>query len=114
MSDSTSLILVLVLPFAGSVLAMLLPVNARNAEAWIAGAVALASLLIASSFYPDAARGRVVRATFEWLPTNGLEFTLRMDGYAWLFAVLVTGIGALVILYARYYMSPRDPVPRFF
>ena len=30
------------------------------------------------------------------------------------FAVLVTGIGFLVILYARYYMSPADPVPRFF
>ena len=28
--------------------------------------------------------------------------------------MLVTGIGALVALYARYYMSPADPVPRFF
>jgi multicomponent K+:H+ antiporter subunit A len=31
-----------------------------------------------------------------------------------MFAMLVTGIGALVALYARYYMSPDDPVPRFF
>ena len=37
-----------------------------------------------------------------------------MDGFAWLFAALVTGIGFLVVLYARYYMSPEDPVPRFF
>jgi multicomponent K+:H+ antiporter subunit A len=37
-----------------------------------------------------------------------------MDGYAWLFAALVTGIGLLVVVYARYYMSPQDPVPRFF
>jgi lipopolysaccharide biosynthesis regulator YciM len=29
-------------------------------------------------------------------------------------AMLVLGIGALVVLYARYYMSPADPVPRFF
>ena len=28
--------------------------------------------------------------------------------------MLVTGIGFLVVLYARYYMSPADPVPRFF
>src|SRR5690606_6500526 len=39
---------------------------------------------------------------------------LRMDALAWLFAILVLGIGLLVILYARYYMSPKDPVPRFF
>ena len=37
-----------------------------------------------------------------------------MDGFAWIFAMLVTGIGFLVVLYARYYMSPADPVPRFF
>ena len=37
-----------------------------------------------------------------------------MDGFAWMFAMLVTGIGFLVVLYARYYMSPADPVPRFF
>ena len=39
---------------------------------------------------------------------------LRLDGFAWLFAMLITGIGLLVVLYARYYMSPEDPVPRFF
>jgi NADH:ubiquinone oxidoreductase subunit 5 (subunit L)/multisubunit Na+/H+ antiporter MnhA subunit len=37
-----------------------------------------------------------------------------MDGYAWLFALLVAFIGTLVVMYARYYMSPQDPVPRFF
>jgi multicomponent K+:H+ antiporter subunit A len=31
-----------------------------------------------------------------------------------MFSMLVTGIGFLVVLYARYYMSPEDPVPRFF
>ena len=39
---------------------------------------------------------------------------LRLDGFAWLFSMLVLGIGTLVSLYARYYMSPEDPVPRFF
>lgn len=37
-----------------------------------------------------------------------------MDGFAWLFTMLVLGIGALVVLYVRYYMSLSDPVPRFF
>src|SRR5690606_25169007 len=39
---------------------------------------------------------------------------LRLDALAWLFCILVFGIGLLVILYARYYMSPRDPVSRFY
>ncbi|MEP6606508.1 MAG: monovalent cation/H+ antiporter subunit A, partial [Nitrosospira sp.] len=37
-----------------------------------------------------------------------------MDGFAWLFAMLVTVMGTLVVLYARYYMAVQDPVPRFF
>lgn len=114
MPDGVPLLALLMLPFVGSIVAALLPVNARNAEAWLAGAVALAALAIAAQFYFHAASGEVVRMQFEWLPTLGLIFTLRSDGFAWMFAVLVTGIGFLVVLYARYYMSPQDPVPRFF
>jgi len=106
------LILLLALPFAGSLCAALLPANARNAEAWLAGTVALAALGLALSVYPEMSNAQVLRFDAEWLP--GLDFTLRMDGFAWMFSVLVTGIGFLVVLYARYYMSPSDPVPRFF
>ncbi len=106
--------MLLVLPLAGSLVAGMLPANARNAEAWLAGAVALGGLAIAASFYPEMSNGQVVRLGAAWLPALGLEFTLRLDGFAWLFAMLVTGMGFLVVLYARYYMSPKDPVPRFF
>ncbi|MGE3743836.1 MAG: proton-conducting transporter membrane subunit, partial [Geminicoccaceae bacterium] len=114
MPSETLLIAVLALPFAGSCLAALLRANARNAEAWLAGAVALASLAFVAACYPRIVDGGVVRHTVEWVPDLGLEFSLRMDGFAWIFATLVTGIGFLVVLYARYYMSPADPVPRFF
>lgn len=108
------LALIVALPFLGSLCASLLPSNARNAEAWLAGFVTLASLALVASLYPQVIAGGVVRASFQWLPQFDLHFYLRMDGYAWLFAMLVTFIGALVVLYARYYMSPADPVPRFF
>src|SRR5689334_1456497 len=108
------LLALLALPFAGSIAAALLRANARNAEAWLAGALALGALALAASQYPEMANGKVVRFGVEWLPALGIDFALRMDGFAWLFCVLVTGIGFLVVLYARYYMSAQDPVPRFF
>ena len=113
-SDETLLIVLTALPFVGSIVAALLPVNARNAEAWLAGAIALTALGITWKFYPQVASGEIIRSQVEWLPSLGLDFALRMDGYAWMFSMLVTGIGFLVVLYARYYMSPQDPVPRFF
>src|SRR5690606_2531355 len=112
--NTMSLIFILALPFLGSLCAALLPTNARNAEAWLAGAVALTSFVLVASLYPQVIDGGVVRADVAWAPALGLQFTLRMDGYAWLFALIVSGMGALVVLYARYYMSPDDPVPRFF
>jgi multicomponent K+:H+ antiporter subunit A len=108
------LLLLLALPFVGSVIAALLPANARHIEAWLAGAVALAGLALSASFYPAVAENGVVRSEIPWLPAQGLDLVVRMDGFAWLFAMLVTGIGLLVVFYARYYMSPRDPVARFF
>ena len=108
------LVLLLGLPFAGSIAAALLPTNARNAEAWLAGVVALSGLAIVWAFYPQMSNGEVIRFELAWLPAFGLGFMLRLDGFAWMFGALVTGIGFLVVLYARYYMSPADPVPRFF
>ena len=101
----------LLAPFIGSVIAAFLPANARNRESWLAGAVALFGLISAVALYTP---GQVLYERISWVPSLGLEFTLRMDGLAWVFAMLVLGIGLLVVLYARYYMSSEDPVPRFF
>ena len=108
------LLTLVLLPFAGSLIAACLPTNARNAEAWLSGAVALGGLLILGWLYPMVWDGGVVRHHIEWMPTHGVDFAVRMDALAWLFAMLVLGIGLLVVLYARYYMSPNDPVARFF
>ncbi|WHZ12284.1 MAG: Na(+) H(+) antiporter subunit A / Na(+) H(+) antiporter subunit B [Burkholderiaceae bacterium] len=104
----------IVLPFLGSLLAALLPPNSRNAESTLAGVVALVCAVQAALYFPAIAEGTVLRQSIGWLPALGLNLTIRIDGLAWLFCMLVFGIGALVVLYARYYMSPTDPVPRFF
>ncbi len=108
------LVLLVALPFIASVLATLLPANARNRESTLAGLVALGCALQAAWLFPQLAGGNVIREEIEWVPALGLNLVLRMDGFAWLFCMLVLGIGALVVLYARYYMSASDPVPRFF
>src|SRR5690606_2358796 len=64
--------------------------------------------------FPQLADGAVIRHEVAWLPSMGLNLVFRLDGFAWLFGLLITGVGFLVVLYARYYMSPKDPVPRFF
>ncbi|SMP77328.1 monovalent cation/H+ antiporter subunit A [Noviherbaspirillum suwonense] len=108
------LLCLVLLPFVGSLLVAFLPAHARNRAAGLAGCTAFLGLLLAAYLYLWVGVGEVLRFEARWLPAYGLNFMLRMDGLAWLFSILVLGIGVLVILYARYYMSPEDPVPRFF
>ncbi len=109
-----TLLTLVALPFAGSALAALLPTNARNIAAMWSALIALVALVFVGSMYPDLQAGAVLREEWLWMPTLGLNVIFRVDGFAWMFALLVTGIGFLVSVYARYYMSPEDPVPRFF
>ena len=108
------LLTLILLPFIGSLIAACLPANARNREAWLAGLLVLAGLVLAAWQFPSVSDGQVLRQEYSWLPEYGLNLVLRLDALAWIFVILVLGIGFLVVLYARYYMSPEDPVPRFF
>jgi multicomponent K+:H+ antiporter subunit A len=111
---SLPLILLVLLPFAGALVSACLPNGSRNRPAAVAGVFTLAALLIAISRFDELGAGQMVLTRYEWLPLFGLDFIMRMDGLAWLFSIMVLGIGLLVILYARYYMSKRDPVARFY
>jgi multicomponent K+:H+ antiporter subunit A len=112
-SASVSLLLLALLPFAGAVLLALLPANARRASMWVAGAVALGALALALQAAPAMFDGAVLRWRIDWMPSLGLAFGFRMDGLAFLFALLISAIGALVVLYAAYYLAAEDPARRF-
>lgn len=114
MAAGTVLLILTTLPFIGSLTVAFLRSDARNAAAWISGAVTLASALLTLTLFPKVSGNVVLSRKIEWIAPLGLELHLRMDGFAWMFAMLITAIGVLVVLYARYYMSPSDPVPRFF
>jgi multicomponent K+:H+ antiporter subunit A len=109
-----SVLFLLFLPFIGSAVAALLPTNARNLESSWAALVALGVALSVALLYPDVRDGGVVTERLQWLPSLGLDLVVRIDGFAWMFAMLVSGMGVLVVMYARYYLSPEDPAARFY
>ncbi|MBS0596049.1 MAG: monovalent cation/H+ antiporter subunit A [Proteobacteria bacterium] len=108
------LVFLLLLPFAGALVAALLPTHARTAAATWAAVVSAAGLAWVLWLTPTLQAGTVLREEYRWIPSAGINLLVRLDGLAWMFALLVTGIGLLVAVYARYYMSREDPVPRFF
>ncbi len=61
-------------------------------------------------------RGWVRGEGKDWAPSVGLDLTLRLDGFSFLFCLLITGIGTLVIVYSGGYLTgkPRRQRARFF
>jgi multicomponent Na+:H+ antiporter subunit A len=53
---------------------------------------------------PEVMAGGVVEVSLPWVPQLGVELTLRLNGLALLFAMLVLGVGALIMSYAPQYL----------
>jgi multicomponent K+:H+ antiporter subunit A len=109
-----SLALIAALPFLGALLPGLLIRAGRNACATVTGLVTATALLGILLHAPAVMRGEVITTKIEWLPVLGLNATFFLDGLGLLFAVLILGIGLLIILYARFYLSAKDPMGQFF
>ena len=108
------LLLIVLIPFAGALLASWAGTFGRLTSAWVAGAVTLAALALLVLPGLAVMQGEVLLWQIDWVPAIGLDLTLRLDGLGLLFTLMILGIGLLVIIYARYYLSERDPMGRFF
>lgn len=114
MIEGNLLLILLGLPFAAAVAASTVSTTAHGAAAWVSGILLAVGLVVLAALNGPVSDGQVLRATLRWVPSLGLNLTFRMDGFVWLFVTLVFGIGVLVLVYARYYLSKSDPVPRFY
>ncbi|WP_136253590.1 putative monovalent cation/H+ antiporter subunit A [Onishia niordana] len=65
------------------------------------------------SQWPVIASGDVLLLEQAWVPGLDITLTFMIDGLAWLFAMLITVIGALVLVYSREYLHGHRDLPRF-
>ncbi|HRF83944.1 MAG: monovalent cation/H+ antiporter subunit A [Proteobacteria bacterium] len=104
----------LALPFLAALAMVFMRGHSRGQVAWVAAAAPLLGLVLLAWMSPAVLQGWIPRAHHAWIPQIGLDFDLRLDGLAWMFAGMVLAIGALVVMYAHYYLSKEDSAPRFF
>ncbi|MDP5349999.1 MAG: monovalent cation/H+ antiporter subunit A, partial [Paracoccaceae bacterium] len=109
-----SLILIAALPFLGALLPGLMIRSGRTACAWATASVTLTALIGLLVHAPAVMRGEVIQYQLEWMPLLGLNVNFFLDGLGLLFAGLILGIGLLIIIYARFYLSRQDPMGQFY
>ncbi|MBN46413.1 MULTISPECIES: monovalent cation/H+ antiporter subunit A [unclassified Methylophaga] len=111
---SFNLPIVALLPFAAAPFAAWATRYNRLASAWVAGLTTLLTLAILFPSMQFIFAGETLIQQWSWLPSIGFNLAFRLDGLALLFALLILLIGLLIIFYARYYLSAKDSMGRFY
>ncbi len=107
-------LMVLFLPFAGALVAPFLTARLGANAAWILALVPAFAFAHFAGFSPEIAAGEVVTGGYAWVPSLNLSFSWFLDGLSLTFALLITGIGTLIVLYSGGYMKGHVQQGRFF
>lgn len=83
-----------------------------TAAGWVLAAFPLAAFLWILAALPTLPAGGLTLSV-PWMPTLGLNAALFLDGWSALFGLLVSGIGAVVVVYAGYYFAGDTSAWRF-
>ena len=90
------------------------PANRRGQGlTWVPAALAAAIFAALWPAIPTVAAGEVLRWGVAWVPSLGVNFSVLLDGLSLTFALLISGIGALVMLFAAKYMEGKYHSGRF-
>ena len=109
-----SLFLIVALPFLGALLPGIMNGAGRRVCAGVTFSVSLAAFVGLLSNLPGVLAGEVLVARLDWIPLLGLNASFMLDGLGFFFALLILGIGLLIIAYARHYLSRDDNMGEFF
>ncbi len=103
----------LLLSVLGSCLAWPLSrVLGRRYAGW--GLAVLPAAIFATfiSFAPAVEAGLTIVEHVPWAASLGVDLVLRLDGFSFLFVLLITGIGTLVVINAGAYLSDETDAAR--
>lgn len=108
------MIIALLIPFW---LALLVPLIHRRLPRWSGWLCALLPFTLSVFFTTQIVpvmTGTILQENVPWIPSLNVSFTLRLDGLSLLFALLISGIGSLVVLYASSYLHGHRHLGHFY
>ncbi|MFM7349584.1 MAG: monovalent cation/H+ antiporter subunit A [Erythrobacter sp.] len=114
MAHAMTLLSLVTLPFAAALAIALLHGASRTVHSVIAGSASAGGLALLAILAGPALTASPPAASWSWVPALGLDLTLRVDSLGWMFALLILGIGLLVVIFAHAYLYKGEYTGRFF
>ncbi|WP_337867440.1 putative monovalent cation/H+ antiporter subunit A [Meiothermus sp.] len=85
-----------------------------SAAGWVLALLPLGLAVYFASLLPDVVGGQTLRHSLAWVPSLGVNFSFYLDGLSLLFALLITGIGAFIVIYSGGYLKGHPDLGRFY
>lgn len=107
--------IIILLPLIlGTTLVSLLKQSSRRLTAFAAVGVSMTSLGLLLTQAREVFNGAVITQSWSWLPQLGINFSFRLDALGLLFALLISGIGTLIYIYAYFYLGPKNSLNKLY
>ncbi|RJP74450.1 MAG: putative monovalent cation/H+ antiporter subunit A [Candidatus Abyssobacteria bacterium SURF_17] len=100
--------------FVFSLAVPLLHRTVRNVTDWLVVLLPFSLFIYFSFLTQPIAAGGVLSSSHAWAPSVGVNLSFVLDGLSLLFAILISGIGALVFLYSSGYFKGHSGLGRFY
>lgn len=81
---------------------------------WFLGLIPLSLVLGFATLLPLVTAGGRLRVAYPWVPTLGVNLSFMVDGLSLAFALIVSGVGLLIVVYAGGYMAGDPQLARFY
>ncbi|MBD8874812.1 putative monovalent cation/H+ antiporter subunit A [Roseibium polysiphoniae] len=107
-------ILAVLAPFAAAVVAPFATKIFKHNAAWILALVPAWIFYHFAGYIGPVSHGETFTPAVEWAPSYGINLSFYIDGLSTLFALLISGIGTFIILYAGGYLNGHPQQGRFF
>jgi multicomponent Na+:H+ antiporter subunit A len=103
---------------SGFVLAFLSPAVYAAARQWTGWLLALlpatVTLYLGLVYLPPVSAGEVWAITYPWVASLDVSFSFYLDGLSLTFALLISGIGTLILIYAGDYLAKYPQINHFY
>ncbi len=100
--------------FCAALLAPWIHRLARPVSGWVIAVLPIGLFFYFVLLAARIAREESIRHSHAWVPSLGINLSFSADGLSILFALLITGIGALVFIYAGGYLNGNAQLGRFY
>ncbi len=81
---------------------------------WFLAIIPAAITIHLLTLLPAVMAGQTLRESWDWISTLGIQFSFFLDGLSLLFAIMVSGIGTLIVIYGSAYLEDSHHLGRFY